>query len=1199
MKIGKLLIFIFVFFCLSVMATQNFCFAGLQSIAKSDWEQCNEQPCWVIQERNLRCVGGYIGEKGRTVLPKLLFRSARLDELTEEELTTLTQDMKLKTVVDFRSTAEIIDKPEETVLTNKVTYYSLPMSTDAILENQPNGAKLLDYINGKISADQIGDAALAAGNFYPDIVTTFADKFKQFFSLLADPDSLPLLYHCTAGKDRTGIATALTLQLLGVSDEMIMADYIASWDFSQYHIVFPEWLQPLLDAVEDEGGIEPYLMNVIGVDAATLLKIRKNFTPDDTVLLWRGSSWYYNSLGKFNFSDEFRASAGIEDESWKKPLYNPNNKAWNYRHDKGFAPFGLMTPTDQANYKAPYQRSTFSDLIDKYAYATPLPYDDFVSSDMEGFEDSSQFVIDAINSEKETNEYIETEFGPMGKVDLDGKFITYYFRQNISLPQISPDEGIMVNVSADDGFILYFNDHEVLRWNMPEGATDHFTLATRSVDPVWKSFNLLSSQYLQPGENLIAVEVHQSASDSSDMAFDLELSRINYKPANLEIITDSSAQVLSNIYVEARQNGTTQNYIDMDENSTMSLIPGIYDIVVHAEGYASTTYNALSLSEGQSVALGITFHEEQKIILSGDNWQYWPSIPLEIDLSASNIEKLGNLKWLSDPSSITGWSSIQTPLSESVIPAYQFSFYDTDGVPRTELSFGSVGNVLRLYKNFIFDSDQYNQLPFIKFRFRTDSGDGLFVYLNGEEYTRFNIDEGVNSSDITVGSRVKLGEGPSGWQEVVINPSSLNRLSNRIAVDIRQPGGSMSIIDEKIIADTAWSFIKKEGEQPTRFLMNINHNVVEVDPSSDPSITPGGWQDVIALSSDLFFDAELIIPSYFAVYPYNNNDEVEMVITLTDTAGEHVSDASIMLNNTAVEAAYADGEYRFSLFPGEYGLTVEHSDYVSYTGDILLTSSAVKEKKLNITLYGNEIKPPYGGEKFEEPQVLMGGFAPSLAKAGDIITTWALVRQGRAQLSSVMLNTENSSLPLRKNGTLINGDELWTASFRASEELLGSGAPLLSMENFTLSARDSSGLTSPLFPQLGHSDFGPLDFAEDFHYNGVAPEFYLDNTQTSSPQLTGCGCVPAFLEDKAKVELIAVVRKGDDPLDYVLWQDPSSAFELAAEHIGELPNGDLIYSVELDADSLKTDLLSSGKTFRAFDTEGRESNACFEIKSVK
>ena len=99
--------------------------------------------------------------------------------------------------------------------------------------------------------------------------------FRDFFALMARPESYPVLYHCSAGKDRTGILTALLLESLGTPREVIMDDYIHSRRITPKLKVQEDWIQVVFDRIDQSGGIDNYLKE-IGVTPAQREAVKKN-----------------------------------------------------------------------------------------------------------------------------------------------------------------------------------------------------------------------------------------------------------------------------------------------------------------------------------------------------------------------------------------------------------------------------------------------------------------------------------------------------------------------------------------------------------------------------------------------------------------------------------------------------------------------------------------------------------------------------------------------------------------------------------------------------------------------------------------------------------------------------------------------------------------------------------------------------------
>lgn len=112
-------------------------------------------------------------------------------------------------------------------------------------------------------------------------------------------------------------------------------------------------------------------------------------------------------------------------------------------------------------------------------------------------------------------------FGP----DSNNKFITTYFRSTINVSNTSAFDTLIFRVLRDDGAVVYINGAETFRMNMPTGTITNTTLASATVGGTDENtyFEIRVPNTLVNGRNVIAVEIHQSAANSSDMGFDLEL----------------------------------------------------------------------------------------------------------------------------------------------------------------------------------------------------------------------------------------------------------------------------------------------------------------------------------------------------------------------------------------------------------------------------------------------------------------------------------------------------------------------------------------------------------------------------------------------------------------------------------------------------------------------------------------------------
>jgi protein-tyrosine phosphatase len=160
---------------------------------------------------NFRDAGGYATKDGKQVVWGKVYRSADVSRLTEQDLVTLEQ-RHIHTVIDFRGVKESAAAPDHLLPGTKYTLS--PAGSDSL----PGAAQLIQQIKEGGFLDK----------FYSN-TQYLGERYRPLFQqLLALPDGESLMYHCTGGRDRTGMATALFLYALGVPRETIEADYTAS-----------------------------------------------------------------------------------------------------------------------------------------------------------------------------------------------------------------------------------------------------------------------------------------------------------------------------------------------------------------------------------------------------------------------------------------------------------------------------------------------------------------------------------------------------------------------------------------------------------------------------------------------------------------------------------------------------------------------------------------------------------------------------------------------------------------------------------------------------------------------------------------------------------------------------------------------------------------------------------------------------------
>ena len=232
---------------------------------------------------NFRDIGGYLNQEGKRVKKGLYFRTGRQDRMSEKDLSWL-KELKIATQIDLRKPEEVLDQgkgPLETMGTNYINIAVIP----------EGGSDQLSKL--------VGDTGIS-GKRYLGYLEFGPTSWLRLFGILASEDNLPVVLHCTAGKDRTGVSTAFLLSILGVSRDLIEADYLLTnldterqADFIESTVGYPEGydresmiraagvpldaMKDFLDGVEAKWGSAVEYLKKIGVTHEQMDTIRNNF----------------------------------------------------------------------------------------------------------------------------------------------------------------------------------------------------------------------------------------------------------------------------------------------------------------------------------------------------------------------------------------------------------------------------------------------------------------------------------------------------------------------------------------------------------------------------------------------------------------------------------------------------------------------------------------------------------------------------------------------------------------------------------------------------------------------------------------------------------------------------------------------------------------------------------------------------------
>lgn len=236
---------------------------------------------------NFRDIGGYPAQDGRRVRWGRVYRSGYLAELTPAGLAQL-ESLGVRLTCDLRSAEEVRMSPDR--LPDGTRYLQLP-----VVARENRLARLYTLF-----IDRRRMLVAMPNTYRYLLIDANPTLFGRILTELADEANLPALIHCSAGKDRTGVAVALLYMLLGVPEEIIIADYSLSNraypffrrmgegmvervrrlrvtvdDITPLLTAHPDTLRATLEHIREKyGTIEDYLLGPAGMDRATLDRLR-------------------------------------------------------------------------------------------------------------------------------------------------------------------------------------------------------------------------------------------------------------------------------------------------------------------------------------------------------------------------------------------------------------------------------------------------------------------------------------------------------------------------------------------------------------------------------------------------------------------------------------------------------------------------------------------------------------------------------------------------------------------------------------------------------------------------------------------------------------------------------------------------------------------------------------------------------------
>ena len=239
---------------------------------------------------NFRDIGGIKTQDGKEVVTGKLFRSGEIVKLSEADKKEFTDTYGIKTIIDFRGEQEVSERPDDSI--PGVSYVNI----DIMRDSKGNTASFDDLVAVKESSKEQME------KIYYDMITTESGRhgYKEFLETIAEDDK-PIIFHCFAGKDRTGLGAAFILGLLGVSEEDITRDYLKTNEQRReanaqivaelrekgmteeqleevlvMMTVDLSYLEVTRSAItENYGSLEDYVYNGLGVEPSVIAKLQQ------------------------------------------------------------------------------------------------------------------------------------------------------------------------------------------------------------------------------------------------------------------------------------------------------------------------------------------------------------------------------------------------------------------------------------------------------------------------------------------------------------------------------------------------------------------------------------------------------------------------------------------------------------------------------------------------------------------------------------------------------------------------------------------------------------------------------------------------------------------------------------------------------------------------------------------------------------
>lgn len=243
---------------------------------------------------NTRDLGALMTVDGSHILPRKLLRSGEIYHASAADNRILSEEYNVKTVIDFRSAAEVKKKPDDIMA--GVEYYHIP-----IRDEDSSGNSFFEHV-----MSCYGDVDRYMQDWYRNYITDeySLKQYARFLDVLLHVKNGAVVFHSATGEDRTGVGTALLLFALGVPKETIRRDYMRSnpcledelkymrrlyradrpensrklADLNAFYQVKESYINTVFDVIEKEnGGIERFLRKKLYLTSKASEELKKKY----------------------------------------------------------------------------------------------------------------------------------------------------------------------------------------------------------------------------------------------------------------------------------------------------------------------------------------------------------------------------------------------------------------------------------------------------------------------------------------------------------------------------------------------------------------------------------------------------------------------------------------------------------------------------------------------------------------------------------------------------------------------------------------------------------------------------------------------------------------------------------------------------------------------------------------------------------